>query len=73
MSSPRRKASHENGILGKMGENAQLDLRIIGGKKQLAGRGDEGGANFAAESRCGWECSADSGLAELRRPVAVPV
>ena len=35
-------------IAGKMGENAQLDLRIIGGKQQGAGSGDKSGANFAA-------------------------
>ncbi len=32
-----------------MGHEAQLDLRVVGGHEQVAGRGDEGGADLAAE------------------------
>ena len=32
-----------------MGHEAELDLRVVGGHEQVAGRGDEGGANLAAE------------------------
>ena len=39
----------QHGIVGKMSEDAQFDLRVVGGKQQTARRGDEGGANFAAE------------------------
>ena len=43
------KSFDEHGIFGKMREDAQLDLRIIGGKQLKSRRGDERGANFAAE------------------------
>src|SRR5579872_5345823 len=43
------KGFDENRVLGKMREDAQLDLGIIGGKQNVARLGDEGGANFAAE------------------------
>src|SRR5207248_10803075 len=36
-------------ILGKVGEQAKLDLRIIGGKQTIAAVGDEGSANLPAE------------------------
>ena len=49
MSSPRRKAFNQDRIFGKMRQDAQLDLRIIGGEDQIALSADEGGANFAAE------------------------
>ena len=34
-----------------MRQNAQLDLRIVGGEQRVAGAGDERGANLAAEFR----------------------
>ena len=34
---------------GEVGEQAQLDLRVVGGEQQVAGLGDEGGANLAAQ------------------------
>ena len=43
------KGFDEDRVFGKMREDAQLDLRIIRGKKQAARRSDEGGADFAAE------------------------
>ena len=36
-------------VLREVGHQAQLDLRVVGGHEQVAGRGDEGGANLAAE------------------------
>ena len=36
-------------VLGEVGHEAQLDLRVVGGHEQVAGRGDEGGADLAAE------------------------
>src|SRR5208282_4443543 len=38
----------EHGIFGKMREETQLDLRVIGGEKYAAFFGHEGGANLAA-------------------------
>ena len=73
MSSPRAKRFDQHGILGEMREDAQLDLRIIGGEQSVARLGDECGANLAAQLRCAREYFADSGFEELRRPVAVPV
>ena len=43
------KGFDEDRILGEMREDAQLDLRVIGGEQRPARIGDEGGANFAAE------------------------
>ena len=43
------KSFDEHGILGEMRENAQFDLRIIGGKQQIPGSGGESGADFAPE------------------------
>src|SRR5271165_973670 len=34
---------------GEVGEQAELDLRVVGGEEQVAGFGDEGGANLAAQ------------------------
>ena len=36
-------------IFGKMRQQAQLDLRVVGGQQHVAGFSDERGANFAAE------------------------
>ena len=36
-------------VLGKMRQDAQLDLRIVGGKQHAARRRDERGADFAAQ------------------------
>ena len=36
-------------VVGEMRQQAELDLRIVGGEQHAAGLGDEGGANFAAE------------------------
>src|SRR5579864_5846039 len=43
------KSFDENRVLGKMREDAQLDLGVIGREENVAGFGDEGGANFASE------------------------
>ena len=45
---PAAKRLDQHWIFGKMRQDAQLDLRIIGGKQLAARRSDEGGANFAA-------------------------
>ena len=50
----------QHGILGEMGQEAQLDLRVVGGEQQAAGRGDEGGANLAAE------LGADGNILQIR-------
>ena len=47
LSAPESFCQHR--ILGKMRENSQFDLRVIGGKQYTARRRDECGANFAAE------------------------
>ena len=39
----------EQRVLGEVREQAQLDLRVVGGEQHVAGRGDEGGADLAAE------------------------
>ena len=39
---------HQERVIGKMCQQAQLDLRIIGGEKQVSGLDREGGANFTA-------------------------
>ena len=39
----------EDRVLGHVGEQAQLDLRVIGDYQLPAFAGDEGGADFAAE------------------------
>ena len=49
MSSLWRKASSEDGVAGEVGEQAQLDLRVVGDQEGPAGCGDEGGADLAAE------------------------
>ena len=36
-------------IAGEVREQAEFDLRIIGGEQDVAGLGDEGGANVAPE------------------------
>src|ERR1039458_9572043 len=36
-------------VLREVGHQAQLDLRVVGGHEQVAGCGDEGGANLAAK------------------------
>ena len=36
-------------VLGEVGHEAELDLRVVGGHEQVAGGGDEGGADLAAE------------------------
>ena len=36
-------------VLGEVGHEAELDLRVVGGHEQVAGGRDEGGANLAAE------------------------
>ena len=43
------KGFDQHGVFGKMREDAQLDLRVVGGEQRPAGFGDEGGANLAAE------------------------
>ena len=43
------KCFDQHGVLGEMREDAQLDLRIVGGEQRPAGIGDERGANLAAE------------------------
>ena len=35
-------------VAAEMREQAELDLRIVGGEQLRAGRGGEGGADFAA-------------------------
>jgi len=39
----------KDGILRKVGHDAEFDLRVVGRKKNLAGLSDEGGANLTAE------------------------
>jgi len=39
----------EERVLREVGHEAQLDLRVVCGEEQVAGGGDEGGANLAAE------------------------
>src|SRR5277367_5094927 len=46
---PATKSFDEDRIARKMSEDAQLNLRIIRGKELKSRRGDERGANFAAE------------------------
>jgi hypothetical protein len=41
----------QHGVLREVRQDAQLDLRIIGGKERVAWAGHEGGANLAAELR----------------------
>ena len=36
-------------VLGEVREQAQLNLRVVGGHQQVAGRGDERGADLAAD------------------------
>ena len=49
MSSSRSKAAHIDGVLRIVGQDAQLDLRVVGGEQLPAGlAGDERGADFAA-------------------------
>ena len=36
-------------VLREVGHEAELDLRVVGGHEQVAGGGDEGGADLAAE------------------------
>ena len=43
------KGFDEHGVLGEMRQDAQLDLRVVGGEQRPAGLGDERGANLAAE------------------------
>ena len=50
----------QDGILGKMREDAQLDLRIIRGKQQAARRRRRKRREFRGQARCGWEYSANS-------------
>ena len=38
----------ERGNVGDLGEQPQLDLRIVGGDELVAGRGDEGAPDLAA-------------------------
>src|SRR5262249_16259100 len=40
---------HQQAILGIMREQAQLDLRVVGGKKDVPRLSYEAGANFAAQ------------------------
>ena len=39
----------EERVLREVRHEAELDLRVVGGHEQVAGRGDEGGADFAAD------------------------
>src|ERR1700691_5825715 len=48
---PATKGFDEYRVAREMRENAQLDLRIIRGKKTASRRGDERGANFTAQLR----------------------
>ena len=48
MSRPSRNALRNGSIVGDLGEQPQLDLRVIGGHQLVAGIGDEGAADFAA-------------------------
>ena len=48
MSSPSRNACFSAGNVGDVGEQPQLDLRIVGRHQLVAGRGDEGAADLAA-------------------------
>jgi hypothetical protein len=58
-------------IAREVREQAKFDLRIIGGEKNMAGLGGEGGANAASEFGAdGMFCRL--GFADDRRPVAVP-
>jgi hypothetical protein len=41
--------AHQQRIAAEVRQQAQLDLRVIGGEQLRAGRGDEGGANLAAQ------------------------
>ncbi len=49
----------ECGILGKVGEDPQLDLRIVGGEQQMTRGSDEGGAHAATE------CGADGDVLKI--------
>ena len=48
---PGAERFDQHGILGKMRQDAQLDLRIICGKQRVARAGHERGANLAAQFR----------------------
>ena len=48
MSSPSRNACFSTGNVGDLGEQPQLDLRIVRRHQLVAGRGDEGAADLAA-------------------------
>src|SRR5581483_1350099 len=39
----------EERVLREVRHEAELDLRVVGGHEEVAGRGDEGGANLAAD------------------------
>ncbi len=41
--------AHQQRIAAEVRQQAQLDLRVVGGEQLRAGRGGEGGANFAAQ------------------------
>ena len=48
MSIPSAEGLSERVDAGDVGEDAQLDLRIVGGEQHVAGRGDEGAADAPA-------------------------
>jgi len=56
MSAPRAKASRRCSFAGDVGQDAQLDLRVVGREQGHVGRaGDEGPADAPAELRTNWD------------------
>ena len=43
------KSFHQQWVFREMRQQAQFDLRVVGGQQDVAGFGGEGGANFAAQ------------------------
>ena len=60
-SSPRWNAPASACSPREVREDAQLDLRVVGGQQPRARLGDEGAADLAAERACAPGCSAGSG------------
>ena len=49
MSSPGAVGLDQQLVAGEVRQQPQLDLRVVGGEQNVAGLGDEGGANLAAQ------------------------
>ena len=68
---PGAEGFEESGILTEGGEDAELDLGVVGGEELPTVARDEGFAYLPASARCGRGCSGGWGRWRERRPVAV--